>query len=166
MRRCHQWFAMHELRQCQIIVKKIDAMHMNHIRIAHMLQHIQCNGVAAGAAKRQAYYRHTVDHVFRRQGPHRISEQAIERHDRRCLLMLCQLVACNILHDILHATDGWMILPHQVDDLNWHSSCPDLRRYETGYWSWRIRLPCRAIRNTRSGTTGCPPSSAPSMRFR
>ena len=69
MRRRHQGLTMNELSQCQIVVKKIDSMHMDHIRIAHVPQYIQSDRVAAGTAKRQANNRHTVDHVFRWQRP-------------------------------------------------------------------------------------------------
>jgi hypothetical protein len=118
--RRHQRPAMQWFGNGQIVEKEIDAMHMNHIGVRHMLQHLGTQRISAGTVKRQAHHANAVDLRFRGKKFSGIPEQPVERNDFWNLIVMLALLFGDILDHIFHAAYGGRILTHDVHDFNRH----------------------------------------------
>lgn len=84
-------------------------------------QHLRAEGIAAGAYIGQANNFYPLDKLLRRQFFAAIAEQPVEG-DYAHLLAGGQLLAGDIAHHLLHATDRGQVLAHQMDNTQAHST--------------------------------------------
>ena len=148
----------------QEIIGKIDAMHVHHVIVAQQPHHAGRERIACGARVGNADHAHAIDHLFCRQDVGRVHEYAVQRDDGGNVAVATGLVMGNILYDIFHATDRWIVLANNMCNFNRHNG---LSRQQIGRSAAeRSAISCRARRNSRARTRGRRPTSARTGRYR
>ena len=108
--------------QRQVIEEKIHTVNVYHVRLAHRLQDGWTQRVAAGTPVRQAGNRHIGHHILPLQSLIRVSEQPVQGDNRSCLPTRRELARGDVPDYIFHATNRWVVLPDDVNNVNAHAS--------------------------------------------